>query len=173
MEPRKKITEIVRATIPGSHERKPTFNDICRTNTVFATDIIVGIENIRGWDEPGFGAMDNDPVYYNYWVLVIEKTREENDDEYSKRMESLESWKKKTDEREWNDYLRLKAKFETENKSYGRTVALDIIEVKPLPTPNSPVFENFVICKCKEPKAVLNGMGEWICEKCAKRIIEK
>jgi len=113
MEERKKITEIISVRVPAGNRTsgRITFNDICRTPNVLATDIIVGIENIHGWHEPGFGAMDDEQVYHDYWVIRIEKTREENDEEYIKRLDRIELEKEKTRERDWNEYLRLIAMF--------------------------------------------------------------
>lgn len=112
METRNKITEVRTVMIPSNHfSGKPTFNDLCRTSDVKPTDIIVGIENVHGWHEAGFGSMDNEQVYHNYWVLKIEVTREENDEEYGRRMKDVETRRKEIENRDWNEYVRLTAKY--------------------------------------------------------------
>jgi hypothetical protein len=113
MEARNPIAEIREVVInPANHHSgKVTFNDLCLVKDVKATDIVVGIENIHGCQEPGFGSMDNEQVYVNYWVLRIQETRYENDEEYGKRMREMEIRRQENEKREWNEYVRLTAKY--------------------------------------------------------------
>ena len=63
----------------------------------------------------GFGSMDDDYDEHKIIrtpVVRVLRSRPETDEEYSKRIKNQESNKKNSEEREWLEYLRLKAKYE-------------------------------------------------------------
>lgn len=63
-----------------------------------------------------FGSMDDTPVWYDYAVIVATSYRDETDAEYLARMNEQERYKRETEDKERREFLRLKAKFEPDEK---------------------------------------------------------
>ncbi len=65
--------------------------------------------------EVPFGSMEDNEVTSYAPIVVVERQMIETDDEFFERMKYEEEVKRRTDERERLEFLRLKAKFEPES----------------------------------------------------------
>ena len=83
------------------------WEELTGTPDILSTDIFNGVT----WHDSksGFGYSDESPTYYHPYVLVY-RERLETDDEYFQRMKQ----EAVREEKEYLEYLRLKAKYEKE-----------------------------------------------------------
>lgn len=75
---------------------------------------IIDIDEVSGFQEAGFGSMDDEPRYYHFWQITVRKYTPESDDEYLSRKKTEQNYHALNEQRERLEYLRLKAKFETD-----------------------------------------------------------
>jgi hypothetical protein len=108
--PKRNIEDSLRFRIPTGLTRKSMFGDglcsweeLLKTEGPLPTDIVTGIS----WDEEEYES-DSGVSF----VVVVNRTREETDEEYLRRLQQNEEMKKHYEEREFRDYQRLKAKYE-------------------------------------------------------------
>lgn len=114
MEQRKIIEERIYVQIlPGSEYKQDVSpKQLFETKGLLDTDRVIAFD-WKEWDDVPFGSNDGEPkTYYSPCVVVLRK-RPETDDEYFKRMKEETQRKKDVEERERLEYLRLKAKFES------------------------------------------------------------
>jgi len=110
--PKKTIQDSLRFRIPTGLTRKGLFGDgLCSWEELLnvkgplPTDIVTGIS----WDEEEYDEDSGISL-----VLVVLRSREETDEEYLKRLKNEEDLEKMREENEWNQYKRLKAKYEAD-----------------------------------------------------------
>jgi len=114
MEQRKIIEERIYIQIlPGSdYKQDVSPKQLFETKGLLDTDRVIALD-WKKWDTVPFGSYDGESVtYYSPCVVVLRK-RPETDDEYFKRMKEETQRNKDIEERERLEYLRLKAKFES------------------------------------------------------------
>ena len=113
---RKQIDEKITFNIPVKEVNTYTVNilwqDLLNVRGVLPTDILDDIHWVSE-QESGFGKMDDELKTYEVPKITVIRRREENEGEYFQRLQREESVKRKLEETERNEYLRLKAKFET------------------------------------------------------------
>lgn len=104
MEPRKKILDQLAFPIPNENRPKKwddtycTWGELCETQNIRPNDLVQGIE---------FDALQDK------LVVRILREREETDKEYNDRMRVRENFALFNEKQEREEYLRLKAKYET------------------------------------------------------------
>lgn len=110
--PKKLIEDSLRFRIPTGLTRKGIFGDgycsweeLLNTKGPLPSDSVVGIS----WDEEEFEEDSGSCL-----VLVVNRRRFETDEEYSRRLKEDEDLQKLREENEFNQYKRLKAKYEAE-----------------------------------------------------------
>ena len=108
--PKRTVEDSLRFRIPTGLTPKNVFSDglctweeLLNTKGPFPTDIVQGIS----WDDE-----ESDVDSGITLILVVNRNREETDEEYLKRLNDAEEMKKNYEKREYHDYLRLKAKYE-------------------------------------------------------------
>jgi hypothetical protein len=94
-----------------SFDRQPTWKDI--KHIEFQDDDLVHI----GYDE-GHVSENNswDPHFY----VIVERFRDETDEEYAKRLAKDERYKNEMKERRYEQYLKLKKEFENDTETTNR-----------------------------------------------------
>jgi len=109
--PKRNIEDSKRFRIPTGLSKKGLFGDgycsweeLLHTEGLLPTDIVTGIS----WDDE-----ESDEDSGVSLVLVVNRIREESDEEYLNRLKQHEDMKRNYEEREYRDYQRLKAKYET------------------------------------------------------------
>ena len=119
MENRRKVTDSIILNVPvlpGRFDRyKPgiLWEELMKTKDVLPTDIISEI-GYRTEKENGFGSMKREDELEDIHIptLVVKRDRLETDEEFLKRKQSDETFKKQQEEKDKLEYLRLKARFE-------------------------------------------------------------
>jgi hypothetical protein len=82
-----------------------TWEELLNVKGPLPTDIIDGLS----WDDEEYEENSGYTL-----ILVVCRTREETDEEYLNRLKSEEDLEKMREENEWNQYKRLKAKYEAD-----------------------------------------------------------
>jgi len=98
-----------------TYEQEVTMQNLLNTKGFLPTDIFSDIE-WHSEKEDGFARLctENELVIYRIPKLVVLRIREETDEEYSRRINSYENYRKQKEKIEYDEYLRLKAKFENQ-----------------------------------------------------------
>lgn len=109
---RQKVPERRDIRLSGDY-KKPTKEDIVKAIPEMSEDeYLVGFTERTGYHERWGGDRDDADIPYQYYCFVVEKMRDETDEEFLKRMNKDEKAKQELEERDKIQYLRLKAKFE-------------------------------------------------------------
>lgn len=118
MENRRYVTEELRLRIGNKQETFPfdlTWKMLVETEGVLPDDVFNQIVFIDEKESGAFGyKMPDELETFTVPYLIVHRRRLETDDEYFKRMKYEEETRKRIEEKEKLEYLRLKAKFETQ-----------------------------------------------------------
>lgn len=109
--PKQIVEDSIRFRIPTGLTRKNdnfgdgycSWEELLKVKGPLPTDIVIGIS----WDDD-----ESDEDGGDILVLIVNRSREETDEEYLKRLVEREEMKKNYEKREYHDYVRLKAKYE-------------------------------------------------------------
>lgn len=94
-----------------SNADKPTMLKAVHQMTV--DEAVKEIKRVHGHEPAPFANDPDETVYYDRTILVVRSFRPEDDGEYLNRMRLEDLADKQKEELERNEYLRLKAKYET------------------------------------------------------------
>ncbi len=112
----------------SEYRQKLVWKDLIATEGLLPDDVVEDITwDVKKGEYSTWGQMDDEPArtYTHYSILVtVKRWREETDDEYLERMRKIKvdedkkvAEQKLTNEKEKLEYLRLKAKFEENEKN--------------------------------------------------------